>query len=108
MARELKASESEQSSTVSVGEIAKVADTDEATGKHVLTKAAQELGSGESHDALFISMSIVFPSEGHVVPIEAKQTLVADGHPMGVTAKVTKHTFGLAKSGLGIDDPVLA
>jgi hypothetical protein len=39
--------------------------------------------------------------------IEAEQTLVADGHAVCVTAKVTKHALGLSKSGLGIDDPVL-
>jgi hypothetical protein len=103
-----QASECEQSPTVSTGEIAEVADADEASGQDMLAKAAQELCCGESHDALLVAMSIVSPSECHVMTIEAEQTLVADGHAMGVTAKVAKHAFGLPKSGLGIDDPVLA
>ena len=105
---QVKASECEQGRTVGTGEIAEVADADEASGQDVLAKAAQELGCGESHDALLVAVGIVSPSEGHVVTIEAKQTLVADGHAVGVTAKVTKHSFGLPKSGLGKDDPVLA
>jgi hypothetical protein len=92
---------------VGTGEIAEVADEDETSGQHVLAKAAQELGCGESHDALLISVSTVFPSEGHVPTIEAKQTLIADGHAMGVATKVAKHAIRLPKSRFGIDDPVL-
>jgi hypothetical protein len=93
---------------VGTGKIAEVAYADEASRQDMLAKAAQELGCGESHDALLVAVGVVSPSEGHVVTIEAKQTLVADGHAMGVTAKVAKHALGLPKSGLGIDDPVLA
>ena len=107
MAGELKASEREQSGSVSTGEIAEVADADKAPGQHMLAKAAQELGSGESHDALLIAMSIVSPSEGHVMTIEAEQALIADGHAMGVAAEIAQHATGFTKSGLGIDDPVL-
>ena len=108
MAGELKASECEQSGSVSTGEIAEVADADEAPGQDVLAKAAQELDSGERHDALLITVGIVPPPKAHVVTIEAKQALIADGHAMSVTAEVAKHAFGLPKSGLGINDPVLA
>ena len=73
-----------------------------------VAKAAQKLGCGESHDALLIAVGIVFPSKAHGVTIEAKQTLVADGYAVSVTAKVAKHAIGLPESGLGIDDPVLS
>ena len=56
---------------------------------------------------MLVAVGIVSPSEGHAMTIEAEQTLVADGHAVCVTAKVTKHALGLSKSGLGIDDPVL-
>jgi hypothetical protein len=108
LAFQVKASECEQSGTVGTGKIAKMPDTYEASGEEVLAKAAQKLGCGECHDALLVAVGIVFPAKGHVVTIEAKETLVADGHAMSVTAEVTKDTFGLAKSGLGINDPVLA
>ena len=107
MAGELKASQCEQSGSVSAGEIAEVADADKAPGQHMLAKAAQELDSGESHDALFIAMSIVFPSEAHAVPIEAEQALVADGHAVGIAAEIAQYVSGSAKSGLGIDHPIM-
>jgi hypothetical protein len=40
-----------------VGEIAEVADTDEASGQHMLAEAAQELACGERHDALLVSVA---------------------------------------------------
>ena len=89
------------------GEIAEVADADKTSGQHMLAKAAQELGSGESHDALLIAVSIVFPSEGHAVTIEAEQPLIADGHAMSIAAKIAQHVSRFTKSGLGIDDPVM-
>ena len=84
-----------------------MADADKAPGQHVLAKATQELDSGESHDALFIAMSIVSPSKGHAMTIEAKQTLIADGHAMGIAAKIAQHVCRSTESGLGIDHPVL-
>ena len=107
MAGELKASEREQSGSVSTGEIAEVADADKAPRQHMLAKAAQELGSGESHDALFIAVSIVFPSKAHAVTIEAEQALIADGDAVRIAAKISQDVSRSAKSGLGIDDPVL-
>ena len=88
MAGELKTSECEQSGSVSTGEVAEVADADKAPGQHMLAKAAQELGRGESHDALFITVSIVFPSKAHAVTIEAEQALIADGEAVSVAAKI--------------------
>jgi hypothetical protein len=107
LASELKASECEQSGTVGTGEIAEVTDADKASGQHVLAKAAQELDSGESHDALFIATSIVSPSEAHAVTIEAKQTLIADGHTVGVAAEIAQHVARFTKSGLRINHPVM-
>ena len=73
LAGKLKANDCEQSGSVSTGEIAEVANADKAPGQHMLAKAAQELGGGESDDALLIAGSIVFPSEAHAVTIEAEQ-----------------------------------
>ena len=107
MVGELKASECEPSGSVSTGEIAEVADADKAPGQHMLAKAAQELGSTESHDALFIAVSVVFPSEAHVVTIEAEQALIADGHAVGIPAEVAQHVARSTESGLGINHPVM-
>jgi len=104
---ELKASECEQSGSASTGEIAEVADADKAPAQHMLAKAAQELGSGKSHDALFIAVSIVFPSKFYGVTIEAEQALIADGYAVCVAAKIAQHVRRSAKSGFGIDHPVM-
>jgi len=92
---------------VGTGEIAKVANADETSGQDMLAKAAQELGSGESHDALLIAVSIVFPSKAHAVTIEAEQALIADGYAVSVAAKIAQHVSRSAKSGLGIDHPIM-
>jgi hypothetical protein len=107
LASELKASECEQSGTVGTGEIAEVADADKAPGQHMLAKAAQELGCGKSHDALLAAVSIVFPSKAHAVTIEAEQALIADGDAVSVAAKIAQNVSRSAKSGLGIDHPIM-
>ena len=107
MTGELTASECEQSGSVSTGEIAEVADADKAPGQHMLAKAAQELGCGKSHDALLAAVSIVFPSKSHVVTIEAEQALIADGDAVRIAAKISQDVSRSAKSGLGIDHPVM-
>lgn len=73
----------------------------------MLAKATQELGSGESHDALLVAVGIVSPSEGHVVTIEGKQTLIADGHAVGIAAEIAQHVSGSTESRLGIDHPMM-
>ena len=103
----MKTSECEQRGSVSTGEIAEVADADKAPGQDMLAKAAQELSRGESHDALFIAVSIVFPSKAHAVTIEAEQALIADGYAVSVAAKIAQDVSRSAKSGFGIDHPVM-
>ena len=107
MTGELKAGECEQSGSVSTGQIAEVADAHKAPGQHMLAKAAQELGSGESHDALLIAVSIVFPSKADAVTIETEQALIADGYAMCIAAKIAQDMSRPAKSGLGIDHPIM-
>jgi hypothetical protein len=107
LAVELKASECEQSGSMSTGEIAEVADADKAPRQHMLAKAAQELASVQSHDALLIAVSIVFPSKAHAVTIEAEQALIADGDAVCIATKIAQDVSGSAKSELGIDHPIM-
>ena len=64
-------SQSEVLVSEAVGKQAEVADADEASGENMLAEAAQELTCGERHDALLVAMCVVFPSEAHMVTIEA-------------------------------------
>ena len=100
LAGELKASKCEQSGSVSTGKIAEVADADKAPGQDMLAKAAQELCSGERHDAPLVAMSIVFPSKAHAVTIEAEQALIADGYAVLIAAKIAQDVSRPAKRGL--------
>ena len=63
---------------MSAGEVAEVADADEASGQHMLAESAQELVCGERHDALLVAVRIVFPSEAYRTAVEAEQALIAD------------------------------
>ena len=92
---------------MSAGEIAEVADADEASGQHMLAEAAQELACGERHDALLVAVRVVFPSEAHVAAIKAEQALVADGDAMGIAAEIAQHANGISEGRLGIDHPVV-
>lgn len=71
LAGKLLASQCDEISPAGVGEIAEVADADEPSGENMLAEAAQELTCGERHDALLVAMCVVFPSEAHMVTIEA-------------------------------------
>jgi hypothetical protein len=52
-------------------------------------------------------MGIVLPAEGDLVMLESQQTVVRDGHAMGVAGEITQHMVGAAERWLGIDHPVL-
>ncbi len=69
---ELLASEGDESSPACVGEIAEVANANEAPRQHMLAEAAQELACSERHDALLVAMCVVFPSEAHAVTVAAE------------------------------------
>jgi hypothetical protein len=52
-------------------------------------------------------MGIVLPAEGDLVMLESQQTVVRDGHAMGVAGEITQHMVGAAERWLGIDHPIL-
>ena len=52
-------------------------------------------------------MRIVFPSEAYALTVEAEQALIADGYAVSVAAKIAQDVSRSAKSGLGIDHPIM-
>ena len=107
LAGKLLASEREERGTVGAGEIAEVADADEASGQHMLAEAAQELTCAERHDALLVAVGVVFPSEAYAVTIETEQALIADGDAVCIAAKIAQHARRLTGGWLGVDYPVV-
>src|SRR5215510_2927198 len=71
-------------------------------------KATQELACPECHLALFATSGVVLPSEGNALSIECQQSMIGNGHAMGVAAQIAQNLPGSTKGLLGIDDPVLA
>ena len=89
------------------GEKAEVADANRASGQHMLAESAQELDRGESHDALLVTVRVVFPSEAYAATVEAEQALIADGDAVCIAGKIAQHASGLTKGRLGINHPVV-
>jgi hypothetical protein len=91
--KQLGESESEQASDViesgvagRIGQEAEVTDTHKAPGKDVEEKAAQEFAGMEFQDLGSACITVVLPSEGDGVVIEAEQAVIGEGDPVGVTA----------------------
>jgi hypothetical protein len=70
-------------------------------------KAAEEVHGVEGHDALLAVVRIIAPEEADALAVECGDTVIADGHAMGVAAEVAEHMFGAAEGRLGMDVPVL-
>ena len=88
-----------------IGHKAEVPDADKALREHVQQEPADELFGSDGHRALHISMSIVPPTEGHVVAVKREQSMIGDGDAMRVTAEITQYLFWTAKGRFGVDDP---
>jgi hypothetical protein len=67
-------------------------------------ETSQELWRGECHLPLLITVRIILPAEGNLVTREGHETVVGDGHAMGVAGEITKHMMRAAEGWLGIDD----
>ena len=72
----------------------------------VKQEAADELMRIERHHLLPAACSIILPSEGDAIAIDADEAGIGDGNAMGVAAEIGQHLFGAGKWRLGIDDPV--
>ena len=79
----------------------------QALGQSVLQELEQKLLAGESHRALLIVMSIIFPSESHVLFVDGDDSMVGNSNPMSVASEILQDVFSATKRWFGIDDPVL-
>jgi hypothetical protein len=91
-----------------MGQETEVADAHETGGKHVEQKASQELVHGQGHEALLVAVGGVSPAEGDLVTGEGNETMVGDGHTMGVSAQVVEDVLGAPERRFAVDDPVPA
>jgi len=69
---------------VAAAEDAVVADLHEPVRQDVQAEAAQELHPAERNRLLPGPVAVVLVQEGHPLPIDAQDAVVADGYPVGV------------------------
>jgi len=76
--------------------------------QHVDQKAADELIGRECHGfvAYVVFGAVVLPLERHPALIMSDETMIGDGHPMGIARQISEHRFGSGKGLLGVNEPV--
>jgi len=99
--------EGQERGAPAIGQEAERADADKAAGQNVEQEAAQELLRTECHHSLLIPVGIILPAESNLVMLESHESMVGDGHAMGIAGEIAEHMMGTAEGGLGVDDPVL-
>jgi hypothetical protein len=100
--------ERQQRCASAIGEEAEVTNTHEAAWQHMKEKAPQELIDGQDHQPLLIAMSGVAPAECDVAVFESHESVVGDGHAVGVGTEIAQCVFGAAEGSFGVDNPVMA
>jgi len=83
-----------------------VTDADEAGWKDVQQEASEELDRSENHLLSFASSNVIPDRKGHLAVGQINQAMVADGHAVGVSPKVTEDFLRSTKRPLCINDPV--
>jgi hypothetical protein len=82
-----------------------VSDADISRGKDMKEEPSDELIGLESHSLLFIPIGIVPPAERDIAFLNLEDTVIADGDPVGISAKVLKDTINTVKGRLAINNP---
>jgi len=84
-------------------------DAVEALWQDVEQEAADKFVSGERHHLLSprTAAAIILIAEGDAILVEAAETAVRDGDPVGVTRQIGEHGFGPCERRLRIDHPAL-
>ena len=81
--------ERDEGATAAAGKEIEMANTHEAAGQDMQQETAQKLVGVKCHHALLGVVSGVSEAEGDFLPIEGDQTLIGDGHAVGVSTEVT-------------------
>jgi hypothetical protein len=82
-----------------------VPDADISRGKDMEKEPSDELIGLERHSLLFIPIGIVPPAERDIAVLDFDDTVIADGNPMGISAKVLKDTLSSVKRRFAVDNP---
>lgn len=85
-----------------------VADPHQSARQDMEQEAAEELPDVEGHEPFPIPSCTVVPAKGHLVVAEGDESVVGDGHAVGVPAEVAQYLPGSGEGRLAVNDPVLA
>jgi hypothetical protein len=91
---------------VPVTKKSKVPNLYEAGREYVEQEAADELNGLKSHRAAAVVVPRVAPAKAHLSVLEAYESSVGDGDPMGVAGQILQNMLGSAKRRLGVDHPL--
>ena len=83
-------------------------DSDEPLRQNVQEGSPDELLGRAGHFAFLVAMSIVPPTKSDVIAVKRNQSVIGDGHTMGVTPEIAENPFRTTKGRLRIDDPLVA
>jgi len=84
---------------------AEVPDPDEAFGEHVEEEATDKLEGWQVDASVRSGLLIVPGPEGNRLSIKSHESLVGDGHPVGVMAEVAEDVAGATEGRLGVYHP---
>jgi hypothetical protein len=71
----------------------------------VHTEPPQELFPGESGRLLLSIVPVIFQGKLNMLIIYADKTMIGNGHPVSILAKITHHMFRIAKGRFTVNDP---
>lgn len=63
--------------------------------------------SFERHGLLAVAVSIITPEKRNIAIPAVEDTVIADGDPVGISAKVLENTFGATEGRFAVDNPLL-
>ena len=84
-----------------------MSNPDEPLRQNVQEESPDELLGREGHFAFLVAMSIVPPTKSDVIAVKRNQSVIGDGHTMGVAPEVAENLFRTTKGRLGINDPLV-
>jgi len=90
---------------VSIAEEPVVANTVEPTRQNVEQKSPDELVRRKGHGFLLIVIAVVSPTKFHLTLFDVDESMIGNGHPVGVAADIVHHLLWPGERWFGVDDP---
>src|SRR5271167_2064171 len=91
--------------TFAVGQETEIADAHETFREQMQKEAAQELIDRKRQQLLFVVVGGIAPTKRDLAISKRDQSMVGDGHAMGVTAQITEHMLWAPEWTFRVDHP---